>query len=270
MKNILKNKKVRRIFFAGAQIVILALIIFWLSAKKISDVEEMLIDEISSELFPYIDEVYNDSTDNIEKYMIFGLKYNLNTNSKNTISSTNLRKIINSKLNVKVSKEEISNHGVSPKMLEYNINYDVEADTYTIDSSTKTNYEIANETIYGYIKTSQKKKTMNKFIVNYEIYAIDNPYEILNYYNNLNSEIYLSNLEENNDDQKAKDNSKTNTKEYDVEPILNYLTGKASIADIQSYLAENVLNEIGENKGNIQVVYELVDGSLLIDSIEKI
>ena len=82
-------------------------------------------------------------------------------------------------------------------------------------------------------------------------YVVTNPYEILNFYSELN--------------EKNK-----NKKTYDTTPIFNYLTGKGKEKDIKNYVIGSNFDKFAKKKGEFIVNYIVKDDNILIDSYESV
>ena len=100
----------------------------------------------------------------------------------------------------------------------------------------KENINVSNKKIITYNMKSLKKR-FNNYIVEYEKYEIESPYDILNYYN---------------------------SKGVDTMPINDYLNLKGNLKDVKQLVKEDFLKEKAKKIDNIKVKYILKGTKYLI------
>ena len=240
MKKILNNKLI--MIVEGLIIILLLICIF---NKKISKIEKIYIDNVSSNIMPYFYAIDLDST-SLDKYIYYTLEYNYNEYNKISMKTEEIVDFIKNKFKIKIDSEDIIDIGITPIMAEKNIVYSSEIDEYSINSVKKSYKEIASIPITTYKIKKIKKLNNKKYKVIYEKYIIENPYELLNYYNDLN-------MDKNN---------------YDTSDISSYLSGEKSVKVLNKYLNKDVLNNIGKKDKNIKVTYIIENDKFLISNIE--
>ena len=126
---------------------------------------------------------------------------------------------------------------------EKNISHTPSDNKYSIDKSILTQQDIANIPIIKYEITNIKKKG-KKYIVSYDKYIIKNPYEILNYFSDLNV--------------KVEDESEI----YNTTELYKYLTRQGKISNVKEMLTKEVLDTLAKKEKSIDITYTLNDGSL--------
>ena len=98
------------------------------------------------------------------------------------------------------------------------------------------------------------KKKKNKFIVTYDKYVVENPYEILNYYNDSAMNI--------------PEDQKENYQPYDTSAIYNYLTCKGKITTLKDAITKDNIEKLGKIDKQLEVTYIIKDDNLVIDNIK--
>ena len=136
-------------------------------------------------------------------------------------------------------------------MIENNIIYDFVTGKFLIDKTQITQSEIADKKLTFYEIDSIKKISSEHFKVTYDKYVVTNPYEILNYYTDLN-------------------NKKSTKKKYDITPIYNYLVAKGKEKDVKNYVIGGNFEKFAKKKGKLKVDYVVKNDKLVIDSYETV
>lgn len=238
----MKNKKI--IILIGVilliGIIITISIVFNKQKNKITDLEQIKINEINDDIIDYIE--YIEENSDIDKYILFSLKYSSDKNDKYSLTLKEMKEIIENKFNKSFTEEILEKNGISPLLMENDIGYDYDSQTYFIYKIKKSYAEIANTKIIKYIQKDIVKKN-NQFIVTYNKYVIDNPYDILNYYS-------------------------SNEPETDTIEISKYLKGEEKIGTIKKYLNENNVSKIGKKQKDITITYIIKDNKILIDKVK--
>lgn len=233
----------KSVIIAVISILLIALIITLviINSNKITNLEEIKINEFSNEISNYIEEFEN--IDDEGKYINYAIEYLYNTENKTEYSIDEITNVINETFNVKYVQEDIIELGITPKMLEKGITIDSSSNMLKYNI-TKTRVDIANTPINKYEKVSIKKVNKEKFIVTFKKYIIENPYEILNYYNNQNI----------NEDDK-----------YNIEDVSEYLKGNRKISVIKDFINIEDIKHYGKENGTLELELIIKDNKLVIN-----
>ena len=273
MENIIKFIKKNKIAVILAILVIVGgiLLIVFKGKKKeenfsLSSVEQLKLREISNDIIPYLEEVEDNDSMEIDRYIMFALEYAYDKESKDTLSLTEMKDLINSKFNVNVNEEQLETIGITPLMLDKSITFDMLKKSYHINKFKLSNQDIAALKIVAYIEQDMKKISNTEFSITYKKAVVTNPYEILNYYTDLNNKNSAPQINEENGEIIEK------TEEpviYDTTEINKYLRGEAKVSTIKKYINNDDISKVGEDAGTIEVIY-IVDGDhILINKINK-
>lgn len=249
MKNVIKNKKILFIILGVAIVsVLLILAIVLLNKNKLTELEKVKIDEASFKVENYLDEILLHNEDE-GKYINFAIEYLYNETDKESYSIEDILNIINDTFDKDYKEEDIIKVGITSEMVAKGIVFDSATKEFKYNAQ-KTNADIAATPIIKYQINKIKKKNKNKFEVKYDKYVVENPYEILNYYNNRNIE-------------KAGEE-----KLYDTTDIVSYLKGATKIGVIKKIINKDNISEFGKIEDGSTVIYILKDGKLVIDEIK--
>ncbi len=245
----LMNRKNRNILIGILCIIVLVIIL--IGFRRVTPLEKKAIKDFSEKVMPYMDRIENSKESKVNKYVYYALEYGYNEYDKKELTVDEVKKIIQDTFNYTVTSKQLKNIVVSPEMIANNMRYDFTTEKYTIDKSQITQSEIAKKELTFYEVNTIKKLSKNHFKVIYDKYIVTNPYEILNYYTDLN-------------------NSKDAKKQYDVTPIYNYLIGQGKEKDIKNYVIGANFNKFSKKKGTFRVDYLMKNDKLLIDSYETL
>lgn len=245
----LSNKKNRTILIGLLGIIILLIIL--LQCSRINPLEEKTIKEVSKKVMPYMDRIENSKESKLAKYVYFSIEYAYNEEDKKELTVKEVKNIISDIFNYNANLKKIKKLTNTKEMLEHNIKYDFVTEKYRIDKSQITQSEIAKKKLTFYEINSIKKISNSHFKVTYNKYVVTNPYEILNYYSDLN-------------------NKKNAKKKYDITPIYNYLVAKGKEKDIKNYVIGANFEKFANKKGKLIVDYVLKNDKLVIDSYESV
>ena len=243
------DKKKRNILIGVLGIIVLLVIL--ISCSRVTPLEEKTIREVSKRVMPYMDRIENSKESKLNKYVYYALEYAYNENNKTELTVNEVKKIILDVFNYDTSDKKLKNIVLSPEMMQNYITYDFVTEKYRIDKSQITQSEIAKKKLTFYEIDSIKKISSEHFKVTYDKYVVTNPYEILNYYSDLNN----------------KNNSK---KKYDITPIYNYLVAKGKEKDIKDYVIGGNFDKFAKKKGKFKVDYVVKNDKLVIDSYETV
>lgn len=244
--NIIEKIKVipkKYLIISGIAILVIALIttIFIINSNRITKLEEIKINEFSNKISNYIEEF--DNVEDEGKYINFAIEYLYNTQNKTEYSIDEIITVINDTFNVKYIPEDIIEMGITPKMLEKGITIDSASSMLNYNSS-KTRVDIANTPIQKYEQVKIKKINKEKFKVTYKKYIVENPYEILNYYNNQNI---------------------TEDDKYNIDDISEYLKGNKKVSVIKDIINSDDIKNYGKENGTIELEFIIKDNKLVVN-----
>lgn len=227
--------------------------IYILGTRNISKIEERKIINNSRNYMNFIEDITESKSKDIDKYVIFALDYNLYNNNKNEIATGDLVKFINDTFLLNITKDKIISLGITEEMLNKRITYNSGKDTYSIkkDESTK---EIKEKNFIYYKVKKIRRKNKNTYVIKYSKYLIDDPYKILNYYIEKNT-----NLEPKNQKDIV-----------DIKPIRNYLVGNTSISSVKKLISynEDDLKNYSKKKGSVKIIYVIEGNNIKIKKIK--
>lgn len=242
-KNIkINKKKLPKIAIIAAIIIVIIVI---LNTLVFSRLERVKINEVNNKLANYLDEVVKNSEDE-GKYVNYALEYLYNTSDDKKYSFDEVLEVINDTFAVDYTKKEIEKIGVTVDMANKGIVIDGNNHEY-IYNYQKTRADIANTPIVKYYPKKVKRVSINKYKVTYDKYVVENPYEVLNYYEDLNL-------------KKEKDR-------YDTTDIVEYLKGNRKIGVIKDAINEKNIEKIGKIDGSISVTFVVKNNKVLIKKI---
>lgn len=236
IKNILKQKYIL-IYLSLLFLLIIFIIIMIINSKKVTDLEKAKIIEMSSQVENYLDEIID--TGDEGKYVNFAIEYLYNNTDKKEYSIEEIIDVINKYFDISYTEDKLLEIGISEKMLNKGIVYNSGNKTFKYNYS-KTGNDIADTPLVKYSVNKIKKINSSKFIVVYDKYVVEKPYEVLNYYNN-------------NEDIK-----------YDTGLIKSYLKGEGKIKDIKNAIDKDNIKTVGKIDGSKKVTYNIKKDKLLI------
>lgn len=246
--NILKDKKKRNILIGILLVVVLLITLF--GCNRLTTLEEKTIKDVSKRVMPYMDRVENSKEkDKLGKYVYYAVEYAYNEQDKKEVTVDEVKKIISDTFNYKIDEKKVKELPLTSEMMENYIIYDFEKETFINDKTGVTQSDIANKKLVFYEISDITKKSSDKFKVKYDKYEVTNPYEILNYYSDLNE-------------------SKKNKKTYDTTPIFKYLTVEGKEKDIKNYVIGANFSKFAKKKGETIVNYIVKKDKILVDSYE--
>lgn len=250
IKNLFKNKKIIIMVIAIVLLIIaVSGILVYIDNHVLTKLERIKITEFSDKVVDYMDEVEL-SKDDKGKYINFAIEYLYNTTDKKEFNLKEVLEVINDTYDVSYTDEDIQKIGISEGMLNKGIVYDGAKKSFTYNIS-KTRTDIANTPIIKYELKKIKKVNKNKFEVTYDKYLVENPYEILNYFDKYN-------IEKNDDEEKM-----------DTKEILSYLKGETKVGVIKEIINEDNIKEFGKIDGDAKVTYVIKNDKLIINQNKK-
>ncbi|MBO5530695.1 MAG: hypothetical protein J5970_04780 [Bacilli bacterium] len=223
--------------------------IYILGTGNISKIEENKIVKQSQKYMEFIEDITESKSKGLDKYIIFTLDYNLYNNHKNEMTTKEIKQYINETFNKKIKNDDIISVGITKEMLNKNITYDSGSDIYKINVDNETGKQIEERKIVYTKLTKIRRKNKNTYTVKYNKYVIDNPYNILNYYIDLN---------------------RNQNKAVDITPIKNYLLGSSSSKEVKKLIEKNEkdLEKYSKKNGKIKITYIMKGDKLIIQKIK--
>ena len=241
-KNLIHDKsKLTKIVIA---LLILIIIIFILNTLVFSRLERVKINEVNDKLANYLDEVVLYPEDD-GRYINFAIEYLYNTTEKKKYKFNEVLNVINDTFALDYTEKDLEKIGITLAMANKGIVIDGNNHEYVYNNN-KTRADIANTPIIKFYPTSTKRISINKYKVSYDKYIVENPYEILNYYEDKNL--------------KAK-------KKYDTSDIVEYLKGNRKIDVIKDSVNANNISKIGKIDGKITITFVVKNNKVLIKKI---
>ncbi len=225
-------------------IVVLLIILFVVKNNKLTNLEKIKIEDTSKDIMMFYEEIDNNEIEGKDGYIAYALEYAYNINNKEELTSREIKEIIEKRFNIELSPEEIKGVGVTPYLLNKNISHYPEEDKYAINKDIITQQDIANIPIIKY-EIEKIEKKGKKYYVTFTKYTVNNPYEILNFYNDKNAE--------------------NDTNNYDTSSIHKYLIREGKITSLKEILTKEVLEDIADDKKSIQITFIIKDDNLVID-----
>ncbi len=242
MKEKLKKLGNKKLIIDSVLFILLLIFVILFLKKDITNLEKIKLQEKSNEISDYFEEVLTEDKD---KYINFAVEYLYNTSDKEAYSIDEVLEVINNNFNIEYTSNEILELGITKTMQEKGIIYDASINGYRYLDDLSVS-DIASKKITYFKVNKMKKVDENKFVIVYNKFIIDNPYEVLNYYNNLNLE---------------------NETKIDTTNIVKYLKGEGKVGLFKKVIKEEK-NNFGKSEGTIEVTYIIKDNKLLIDKIK--
>ena len=243
IKGILNNKIVLASIISVVVIIIIV-IGLWMNSKRLTNLEKIKIEETCNKISNYLDEVYM-FDDDARKYIDFAAEYLYNQENKEEFSLNDVLNIINDTFDIDYSEEDFAKVGISSRMLDKNIIYDNTSNSFKYKQN-KTKADIANTLIVKYELKKMKKINKKKFEVTLDKYVVENPYEVLNYFNDYN--------------MKQEDSSKR----FNTDDIVKYLKGKENVKVIKDLINKDNIEKFGKIDGSIKITFVIKDNKLKI------
>lgn len=240
----IKNtSKKKLIAYTLAIVLVLGIIIFFcVNNFVITKMEKSTIREYNEKIEEHLDILLDDKEDG--KYIIFAIRYLNNISGNDHISGEEVIKVVNDTFELKYSKDTLSKIGITPGMHSKGIMYDEANNVYTYKNE-QTRTDIAATPVKKYAIKKMSKKSKTKFVVTYKVYTVENPYEILNYFNDYNS----------------------NAKEkVDTKPILDYLKGNGNISKVKALITEDNIKKFGKIDKDVKVTFVIKNEKLVLSA----
>ncbi|MBR3523192.1 MAG: hypothetical protein IKN87_00705 [Bacilli bacterium] len=243
------NRRLGLIVLCGLGFIFLVTILIYLfHFRSLSSLEKKNIREKNSEIINYLNYLDVDAKDD-EKYIVYALIYNKIELNKNRLTGEEIATFIKDNFNKEITKDDIKNVGITPYMLDNNVSYEPGNDTYSIVFNTVDASTISKKEIAYYKVKKMSKVNRKKYKVTYEKYVIENPYEVLNYYMEQNTQKKEQDL-------------------IDLSPIKSYLMGSGSLSSFKKVINEDDIKNFAKYDKKISIIFVVKDDELLIDKIK--
>ena len=214
-----------------------------LDNKWMTPLEKIKVNDEAARVVYNIDEVIErDYSD--ESYVMFALDYLKQEKNSNTFTVYEVRDTINEFFTVNFDIDKLNNIGITPYMVERGVTFDTSSMSYTYNK-TYTRVDISEMKIVKYNIKKITKKSKTSYVVMYDRYVVNKPYNIYNYY-------------------LTKDNSQEK-----IDAISKYLKGDGPVNKVKDLINKDNINEIGSAEGKLKITYKVIDNKLKVSKIEK-
>ena len=225
-------------------LLVLIVLVFIFFKNSITNLEKIKLEEKSYEISDYFDELTNNEKSN---YFNFAIEYLYNTKAKEEFTIREILDVINSNFDVAYTEKDILDLGTTGDMVNRGVMYDGALNGYKyLNDVTPT--DIANKAITYFKIKKISKINENKFKIIYDRYILENPYEVLNYYNDYNIQ--------HEDDR------------IDTTVVIDYLKGNKKIGEFKKIVREETKTSFGKKNGTIEVTYIIKNNKLLVEKIK--
>lgn len=241
-----KIKKLdKRLLLIIPVIVVIILIIIGIISlsNKLTSIEKIYINNVSDSVIPYINEVIDHSTED-GNYVSFAVDYLYNVKGKDSFTADEILDVINNSFNVNYTRDDAARIGLTSYLMNKGVNYDSTSGQYTYKYS-RTRADLAETPIVTYKIKKIKKSSDTKFVVTYDKYVVTNPYTLLNYY-----------IDKDSDDSEA------------VKEISQYLKGDTTAKTITKYIDKDNIDKVGKKEKDLKIEFIVKDNKLLVDKIK--
>lgn len=245
LKTIIKSDYIKEhlnIVVLGILILIflVAIFIYFLLSRNISKIEKEKIINDTTSYINYLEDIENSKSKDIDKYIIYTLDYFTYEKGNNNLKTDEIVDFINDTFDKKYTNEDVKSYGISPSMLDKNIVYNIDNDTYTLFRDKIDRRDLEKKFVIYYKREKITKYNKKKYRVKYSKYIITDPLDLLNYVIEYNT------------------NVKSQEDEIDITNLKEYLqTG--NISKIKTFLNENdfILNKYTKKKKTVKVTYKV-------------
>lgn len=238
-EKIIKNKK--KIVTIGSISIGILILLIILNSFSFSKLEKVKIEEVNNKISNYIDEVIEHKKDK-GKYICYAIEYLYNTTDKTTFSYAEVLDEINNTFIVDYTEKDLDKIAISVEMANKGIVQDSNNKIYHYEPKL-TQTDIANVPLVKYVPKITKKTSLGNYKVIYEKYVVEDPYKLLNYY----------------DDYNLKHKKKINTKE-----IKEYLSGMNKIGKVKDFINKENIKKIGKISETQTITFSVSNNKVLI------
>ena len=239
-----KSKGANTFIKVGLLLVVFIIIVILLNTLVFSRLEKVKINEVNENIANYIDEVVLYPEDE-GRYINFAIEYLYNTTDKKKFSFDEVLEVINNTFQVDYDEKKLEDIGITIEMVNKGIVIEGNNHEYVYNNS-KTRADIANTKLVKFYPKNTKRISLNQYKVTYDKYLVENPYEILNYYDekNINSE-----------------------DKYDTTKIVEYLKGNEKSSAIKEAITTDNIEKIGKIDGQVTITFIVKNNKVLIKKI---
>lgn len=251
LRNIIRENKSRSIGMMILGILVLIFLVFiaiyLLGTKNVSNIERKTIEDNSKKLLYNIEDIVLSDSKDIDKYIIYALKYSYNVNNKNALTVDEIYNFLNENFVLKITKKDIKNLGVTPIMASEGIVYNNESKKYLLTIARKGANEVIETPITYYKLEKISKKSKKRYVVTYRQYTINDPYKMLNYY-----------IEKNNSSNES----------TDINIIRNYIMGNEKLYTLKNFIKDEDIHNYAKKGKRMKITYIYEDDKIKIEKIK--
>ena len=241
-KKIFKNKE--NLTKAIIILLVIIIILFLLNSLVFSRLERVKINEVNNKLSNYLDEVVLYPEDE-GRYISFAIEYLYSTTEKKEYRFDEVLEVINDTFLLNYTEKDLEKIGITLQMADKGIVIEGNNREY-IYNNKKTRADIASTPVVKFYPINTKRISVNKYKVTYDKYVVENPYEILNYYEEKNL---------------------TAKKKYDTSDIVEYLKGNRKMSVIKNAITDKNIEKFGKIDGKISITFVVKNNKVLIKKI---
>lgn len=213
----------------------------------ISSLERLTIEERTEKIINYLEEIDSNAksteTNNpdinsipLDQYIAYALEYSYNENDQPELSAKKIKKFLESTFDISFKTADINGVGISPLLLDKNVNHDPVSQIYTLNPSTDKRI-IADIPVTKYfLKEIHTNEDQTIYTATYDKYTAKSPYDILPHANG--------------------------------EGVRDYLDGKGKIKSLKDSITKSAAEKLGDPVKQTTIEFVLKDKKLLIKSIK--
>ena len=214
----------------------------------VSDLERLTLEERSEKIISYLEEIDGNAksteTNNpninsipLDQYISYALEYSYNENDQPELSAKKIKKFLESTFDISFKTGDINGVGISPLLLDKNVNHDPVSKIYTLNPSTDKRI-IADIPVTKYfLKEIHTNEDKTIYTATYDKYTAKSPYDI------------LPHLES-------------------MEGVNDYLNGNGKIKSLKDSITKTAAEKLGNPVKQTTIEFVLKDKKLLIKSIK--
>ena len=207
----------------------------------VSSLERLTLDERSEKVVSYLEEIdkkdENVDEASLDRYIAYALEYSYNENDKASLTTAEIKDFLESVFDKQFSSDELNNVGISPLLLDKNVQHDPVAQFYTLNPNTDKRI-IADIPVTKYIATIiYTNRDKSVYTIVYDKYTAKSPYDVLPHLNGGTG-------------------------------VKDYLDGKGKIKSIKDAIDEAGAKAITTPEKQTTIEFVLKDQKLLIKSIK--
>ena len=255
MKVISKRKIVPIIIIFSFTALLGLTILLLVKSHQIDEAEIIALHNYSDNFVNYIanleksEEDEEDGPTLYQQQLAIALDYFYYEKGQNQISNEEFSKFLKENFDANFDSENFSNDLYAKLFQEKYIEYDPEKHIISLNPAEPTKKERAIIPIPIMTEKSVKKKG-STYIVEYEKYLIESPYDALNCLADSN------NSNEPNDEESDK-----------IAKMVSYLNGESTIKSAQDAITPECANQLSEPRNTVVVTYEIENSKFKISSI---